>query len=127
MYTIEVDAAKGLIKTKLIGFWNRSVFESYRRDILTLSRNLAENAGGHVTLCDITEAMIQPQDIIAAFQDFIVNAPLKSRKIALHTSSLLSRMQGKRLAAVHPSLRVFTTREEALNWLFDPAERRASA
>lgn len=127
MYTIALDQERALIKVRLFGFWTPTTFANYRHEILALTGTLGDVPGGHATLCDISGALIQPKEIIDGFQKLIGGAPIKSRRIAIHTNSPLSRMQGRRITSTSATLGVFATEAEALAWLFEGVEPLVSA
>jgi hypothetical protein len=117
-YTIATDPQRGLIRIAIRGFWTSETMAAYRRDLMTAVEQLPPTPGGHVTLCDISESAIQSQQVMAEFQAFISRTPFRSRRIAIYTSSPLSRMQGKRLVAGRSDMAVFETVADAEAWLF---------
>lgn len=125
MYTIAVDERRRLVEVTISGFWTTEIFGSYARDLQAAVATLPPGGDGHVTLADVSDAAIQPQHVIDAWQSFINRAAHPSRRIALVTSSALPRLQAKRISGSNPFVQVFDTRDAAERWLFD--EGRAAA
>jgi hypothetical protein len=119
MYTIAVDGRRRLVEVAINGFWTPEVFAAYAADLQRAIAKIPPSAEGHVTLADVSNASIQPQQLVEAFQRFIGRGDRPSRRIALYTDAVLPRMQCKRISGGNPNVQVFATREEAEAWLFD--------
>lgn len=125
MYSIKVDRNKGLIRIAISGFWTAETMAAYKRDLMAAVETLPPCPGGHVTLCDISGAAIQSQQVMQEFQSFIARTPFRSRRIAMYTDSPLSRMQSKRLVSGRSDMAVFDTVAAAEAWLFADAAAAA--
>lgn len=118
MYSIAVNGERRLIEVEISGFWTADVFESYARDLQAAIATLPPSAEGHFTLADVSRAVIQPQQIVEAFQKFINRGTKRSRRIALYTPTALPRLQSKRISGDNPFVQVFETKQAAERWLF---------
>ena len=118
MYTIAVDVRRRLIEVGISGFWTAEVFQHYAQDLQAAIATMPPSDQGHLTLADVSGAVIQPQQIVEAFQTFINRGARRSRKIALYTPTALPRLQSKRISGGTPFVQVFETKEAAERWLF---------
>jgi hypothetical protein len=74
----------------------------------------------HSTLLDIRDLRLQPQEIFAIFENFVITTKHKSRKIAILAGEGTGRMQFRRVAERAPlrgDMRFFTSIDEARVWL----------
>ena len=74
----------------------------------------------HVTLLDIRDLRVHPQDVFGVFTSFVANTKYKSRKIAIVGGEGTARMQFRRVAETQPlreGIRFFTLVDEARDWL----------
>lgn len=73
---------------------------------------------GEFDLLVITQGyLVQTQEVMDAFASLIINAPLKSRKMATVRDGALPAIQSRRIAKLHSSGGFFTDRAEAEAWL----------
>lgn len=120
MYKFEQDRGAGILRIKISGFWDREMMDRFSADEQAQVRELGFPDGGHLILCDVSESPIQPQEIVSSFQQLVVNAHAKARRIALFTNSTLSRMQAKRIL-VREDVAVFDDEALAKDWLMSGA------
>lgn len=119
MYKIQTDSRYRMIQITLSGFIKPDELERFITEEQAAAAEMKGLFGSYVTLVDTTGLKLQSQDILAAFQNFIDNAPHKARKIALVVGQSLSRMQARRLLS-NNRLRTFDTMDEATDWLIEP-------
>lgn len=126
-FRINVDVNKSLVHIWLGGFFATSDIPAFVAERDAAHRKLKCAPNQHVTLTDVREMNIQPQDTVAAFRNLLADKRHQSRKVAFVVASSLARMQLIR-AAEGRIARLFATPEEAIAWLLsdEPAEPLAS-
>ena len=118
MYDIVIEPSRRLLRMKITGFWSGETMASFAPEVVAAVKKLGCEPSEHLVLCDVSEAFIQPQEMVIAFQQLIVHAPNPARRIALYTDTPLARMQSKRVVTVRDGVAVFATKAEAEQWLF---------
>ena len=71
----------------------------------------------HLTLNDLREMKIQPQDTVAAFRNLLADPKARSRRLAFVVSGTLAKAQLMRALEGRP-VACFTDELEAEQWLF---------
>ncbi len=117
MYQVKVDLARGMFETAISGFWTLADVEAFGREANAAAARIAATGRAPVSLCDYTNAAIQSQEVIAAFQRMMDNPTTRSRRVAMYTSGVMARMQATRATANREEVRFFTDRREAERWL----------
>lgn len=124
MFTIDTEPGLKLVRMKLSGMLTvEEVAELYRQEhaaILAMGCPLGEQ----IVLADLTECPLQLSQIVDAFQASM-GRPEMAWRLAIVTGLSLSRMQARRLAQ-REGIRIFATVEDAEEWLFAEALRRAA-
>ena len=118
--TIHVDHANKLVDVRLSGFFSAEDVGWTGEELRAAVRTLGENIGAHVTLYDVSDALVAPPETVEALKQSFANPavrPLWARKVAFCASSALVRMQLKRLQQVRADIGVFEDRASALKWL----------
>jgi hypothetical protein len=118
-YTFRIYAARKQVCLTISGFWNADTLGDFSVALFGAIKALGCGPGEHTLCCDVSNAAIQPQDIVTGFQKLIAGGPTHARKLALWTSRPLSRMQSRRLLAVRDNIAVFDNEAAALSWLAD--------
>ncbi|HEU0067433.1 MAG TPA: hypothetical protein VFQ57_09365 [Sphingomonas sp.] len=122
MFEIAVDAGRKLIRATMWGFMTVEEVYDFSRQEQTAIKRMGCGSGEFLLLIETHGATTQSQDVVAAFQDIIVNSPLKAKKIASVRAGSLSRIQTRRMMMVRENIAVFETVEEAEVWLLAPPE-----
>lgn len=120
-YALRLAPAHGLLHMRIAGFWSHARIAHFASDLAAAVALLGTPPGAHLICCDVTDASIQSQDVVAAFQDLIAHGPTRARKLALFTTRVLPRMQARRIVGVREQIAVFATEAAALAWLLDDA------
>lgn len=120
-YRIDVDVSRSLVRIWLGGFFAASDLPGFIAERDAAHRKLKCAPNQHVTLTDVREMNIQPQDTVAAFRNLLSDKRHQSRKVAFVVASSLARMQLIR-AAEGRIARLFATPEEAVAWLMSADE-----
>lgn len=123
-FHIDVDPARDLVRIRLGGFFEPAHVKAFveARDFAYKRLRCGRNA--HVTMVDMREMQIQPQQSVAAFQQMIADPATASRRLAFVLSRTLARMQIQRAAADRTAA-YFDSEEEAERWLFADDDRCA--
>lgn len=124
-FTIESDPARGLLTVRMWGFYMLEDVTRYHAAIGRASGALAQAPSDQVMLNDISDMNIQSQEIVAAFQRVMGDARYAGRRVGFVATSSLARAQLSRIIGGRTA-RIFATPAEALDWLFDPAQRAAA-
>jgi hypothetical protein len=131
MHQIKVDTPNAMLEVRITGFWTVDDVAQFGRDMVAATSGFLASGRHFVTLYDYTGAIIQSQDVVAAFQALALATPARSQRAALFTEGGVARMQARRIASVRPEeMRAFEDRAAALAWLSQeeavPALRRAA-
>ncbi|GAA0635431.1 MAG: hypothetical protein A2792_11720 [Sphingomonadales bacterium RIFCSPHIGHO2_01_FULL_65_20] len=128
IFRITADPSTNMVRQYLAGF-----FEAVDVERFVAARNAAHERltcgpNEHVTLVDVRDMKIQPQEIVQAFGAVLAGPRYRSRKLAFVFSQSLARMQLMR-ASQGRDARMFTDIKEAEAWLLaeDDAEGSIAA
>ncbi|MDO7844691.1 hypothetical protein [Sphingomonas immobilis] len=127
MFYIEVDSARAIVRTTMSGFMNVSEVAEFSRQEQQAVRDMGCASGEFLLLIDTEGAIIQSQEVVAAFMDIVANSPLKAKKIAVVRASSLTRMQTQRILMIRDNAAIFPTLAEAEDWLLADADADAPA
>ena len=117
-FSIGVDVTRDLVRLKLSGFFAVADVERFCEARDAAHRQLTCAPHAHVTLVDLRDMKIQPQESVSAFGSLLADPAHQSRKLALVFSLSLARMQLQR-AAGDRRARYFTSIADAEAWLFE--------
>lgn len=117
-WSIDVDTALSVVRITLRGFFTPADVAAFEADRDRAHAKLRCAPNQHLSLTDVREMKIQPQETVHAFHALLSNKRHHSRKIAFITASSLARMQLLR-AAESRTARMFTDPVEAERWLFE--------
>ncbi len=123
-FSIVVDAPRDLLRITLAGFFTPGDVARFHQARIAAHRQLRCPANAHVTIVDIREMKIQPQDSVGAFHDLLADPEFHGRRIAMVVAASLARSQIKRVAAARGA-EYFDTIDQAEAWLLG-AERAAA-
>ena len=98
-FIVEADPARSLIKISLSGLFGREQVAAFREARNREHARLACGPNRHVTLTDVRDIKIQPQDTVAAFHELLDDPVHRSRRLAFVTSNTLARQQLMRALA----------------------------
>ncbi len=124
-YKIRVDRERRLFSLTLTGFFEVNEVAALLEDVRAAVASFPQ-ANQHVTLCDVSECKLQPQEVIGAFQAHLSEARFRSRRLAFVTGASLARMQVRRLLE-RGHARCFDTVAEAEAWLSMSEDARRAA
>ena len=95
-YSFRVYKPQKLVMVTICGFWSQATLTSFSAEL---------------------RRAIQGQDILSGFRELIVSGPTRADKLAMWTTSPLSRMQSRRLLDSRPDMAVFDNEADAKRWL----------
>ncbi|PXW71609.1 hypothetical protein C7451_11253 [Blastomonas natatoria] len=116
IFTVQADPVTNLVRHYLAGFFEAADVERYVAARDAAHEQLTCGPHAHVTLVDVRDMKIQPQEIVQAFGSVLANPRYRSRKLAFVFSLSLARKQLVR-ASEGRSARFFTDIDEAEAWL----------
>jgi hypothetical protein len=120
MFTIATDESRKLMIVTMSGFFTPEDATSCAGQVQLAAAAAKWRTGEFLLLVDALDGSVQSQPVIEAFQAGIAISTLRARKIAVASSSYLSRMQTKRIITGKVA-GLFMTRAEAEDWLFTDA------
>ncbi|WP_114951869.1 hypothetical protein [Sphingosinicella terrae] len=127
-FTIDVDPARDLVRISMSGLFEEADIERFLEARRLAHARLVCPPNCHVTLNDLRDMKIQPQDSVAAFRQMLSDPHYRSRRLAFVVAPTLAKMQLLR-AIGGRNARFFEHPEEAEDWLFAhdevDAQRRA--
>ena len=116
-YTIDVLNERPLLRITMRGFWTMETFNAYVRDCGAAIQKLVAGHGRFDMLSDCNGFPVQGPDVSAGFERLKeMGSPAPQNRIAIVSSSALSRMQAERLMG-GPHSRIFASEIAALEWL----------
>lgn len=122
-FTVRAEPARDLIRISMAGFFTRADIEAFYEARAVEHARLTCGPNQHLTLNDLSQMKVQPQDSVAAFQDLLGDPAYRSRKLAFVVDRTLAKSQLMR-ALNGRDAKCFEDRMEAERWLFafDPRE-----
>ena len=126
IFRISVDPSTNMIRQYLAGFFEAADVERFVAARNAAHDQLTCGPNEHVTLVDVRDMKIQPQEIVQAFGAVLWGPRYRSRKLAFVFSQSLARMQLMR-ASEGRDARMFTNIDEAEAWLLAEDDRAHSA
>jgi hypothetical protein len=118
-FWIAADQSCGLVRIVMTGLFTlddvRAFYEERRRahEALGLPKNQ------HLTLNDVRDLKILPQDTLAAFCDMLADPDYHSRRLAFVVGTTLVRAQIMRAIGGRGAVRCFDNPADAERWLID--------
>ncbi|WP_236696882.1 STAS/SEC14 domain-containing protein [Sphingomonas sp. Leaf257] len=120
MYSVTVNLERGYFEVATHGFWTLDTLGDFARELEQTVRRIRAAGRTPVSLCDLTNAMVQSQEVVAAFARMMQNPAVRSGRVAVYTSGALTKFQAVRANEDHDEFRFFTCKDEARAWLFAP-------
>lgn len=127
MIEVTFDPHRKLVRTVMGGMLTTTDVESFSREKQQAVEKMGLNSGEFLLLIETRGSVVQSQEVVAAFQNLLLNSPLKAKRIATVRAGALSTLQTRRIVAVRDSARVFETVGDAEAWLFDDKPSRECA
>ncbi len=120
MYKVTVDLERGYFEVTTHGFWTLDTMAGFTRELERAVRRIRATGRTPVSLCDLSNAMVQSQEVVAAFVQMMESPAVRSGRVAVYTSGALTKLQAERANQDHDEFRFFTDKDEARAWLLAP-------
>ena len=119
MIEVTFDSRRKLVRSVMGGLLTTTDVERFSREEQQAVEKMGLKSGEFLLLVETRGNVVQSQDVVAAFQNLMLNSPLKAKRIATVRAGALSRLQTRRINSVRDAAQVFETVEDAEAWLFD--------
>ena len=123
MIEVTFDPQRKLVRTVMGGLLSTADVERFSREEQRAVETMGLKSGEFLLLVETRGDVVQRKDVVAAFQNLMLNSPLKAKRIATVRAGALTTLQTRRIAAVRDAAQVFETVAEAEAWLFDGIDR----
>ncbi|MDR7155420.1 hypothetical protein J2W40_002247 [Sphingobium xenophagum] len=117
-FSIEVDVPQSLVRMTLGGFFHIEDIERLVEARNAAFLQLQCGPHEHLTMVDVRDMDIQPQDSVAAFQQVLADPTRRSKRLAFVVARSLARIQAKRATDTR-EVSYFVSPEEAEHWLLN--------
>ena len=101
----------------LSGFFDEATFARFVEDRRAAFAKLTCAPNAHLTLVDLSECLLQPQVLAAAFQKLMAEPETRSRRMAFVFGTSPTRMQVRRILAARDDIGLFADEASAMAWL----------
>jgi hypothetical protein len=128
-FSFKVDPARDLVRITMAGLFTLKDIAAFAEARRQAHDKLSCPANAHLTLNDLRELKIQPQDVVAAFREMLAAPYYRSRRLAFVVGPTLARNQLTR-ALANRDARCFDDPISAEAWLLradEGAPRRSAA
>lgn len=121
-FSIQAEPERDLVRITMGGLFTPEDIAAFYKVRAAEHARLTCGRNQHLTINDLREMKIQPQDSVAGFQQLLGAPEYRSRRLAFVIGQTLARSQLQRaLSGRGPSSRCFDTIAEAEAWLFSGA------
>ena len=121
-FTFDIDRSHGLVRITMSGFYTLEDIAAFIEARAEAHAALGWPPNQHVTLNDVRDMKVQPQETVAAFQAMLSDPAYRSRRLAFVVSRSLARAQLSR-ALFGRDAQLFETVAEAEAYLLGDEER----
>lgn len=118
MIEITFDTQKKLVRAVMAGLLSVEDVERFSRKEQDAVRNMGLGSGEFFLLVETRGNVVQTQEVATAFQNLMLNSPLKAKRIATVRAGALPTLQARRIGTVRYFAEVFDTTKDAEAWLF---------
>lgn len=116
-FSIQVDPSRDLVRIEMHGLFEPEDIHRFLRERAVAHRRLTCGANRHLTLNDLRNMKIQPQQSVVAFREMLADPVYRSRKLAFVAAPTLARSQLMR-ALNGREAKCFEDVASAETWLF---------
>lgn len=121
-FSIDAEPERDLIRIAMAGLFTPEDIQRFYVERAAAHAKLTCGRNAHLTINDLREMKIQPQDSVAEFQQMLGAPEYRSRRLAFVIGRTLARSQLQRaLSGRSNDTRCFDTVVEAEAWLFQGA------
>ena len=119
-YSFSYDEDRVLLNVMQRGYWTIETFRVYEREFLKWHDEIRARHPNYRTFAECAEYQVQSPEIGQAFAVLFEKLMAENKgHYAIIAGSALNRIQAKRVIP-QPNVEVFTDRDEAMAWLFEP-------
>lgn len=119
-FTITAEPERDLIRIRMGGLFGPQHVTAFLEARERAHARLRCAPNRHLTLNDVREMKIQPQQSVAAFQEMLADPAYRSRRLAFVVAPTLARGQLARALAGRSDAALFEDPLEAEAWLMSP-------
>lgn len=116
-FAFEIDPERGLVRIGMTGMFTLADVRAFVEARREAHRALGLPKNAHLTLNDVRQMMIQPQDTVGAFYEMLADPDYRSRRLAFVTAPTLVRGQLRRALGGRDDARCFADTVQAEAWL----------
>lgn len=117
MFSLTSDQSRNLIVARMAGFMTVEEVEEFSRQEQSAVEAMGLGCGEFLLLINTDDAVIQSQEVVAAFKGIVTGSRFKARRIAVVRHDTITRMQTRRILEERADAAVFETMDEAQDWL----------
>ena len=121
-YTISMDEARGLLRLRVAGFWTPDVSQAFVAELMSAVAPSMCAGRSFAVLADARDFQVQSADVGTQIATYLGGSFNKGKR-AIVMGSMLGKLQAERVLA-HPSVRVFLSEAEAMDWLADDLRKQ---
>lgn len=125
MITITTEPTRKLVRAFMSGFLEVADVAHFSREKEKAVQAMGLKSGEFLLLVETAECVVQSREVVAAFQDLVVQSAYKSLRLAIVRQGSMGRMQTRRIIRIREDAAMFETCAEAEAWLF--ADSRIAA
>jgi hypothetical protein len=116
-FSFDIDQPQGLVRITMAGMFTLADVRAFAEARREAHAALGWPKNAHLTLNDVREMKIQPQDTVCAFYKMLADPDYRSRRLAFVTAPTLVRGQLVRALAGRDDARCFDDPAAAEAWL----------
>jgi hypothetical protein len=124
--TVAAEPDRKLVRAQMSGFLDLAEVAEFSRQEQEAVRSMGLGSGEFYLLVHTSEAVIQSQEVVAAFQHLITDSKFKAKRIAVARESSLTRIQTNRIVKIRDNAAVFESLADAERWLFEDSAQDGS-
>lgn len=116
-FSFRTDRLRKLVDISVIGHWDVATMNRFEHQLQEFHKELEQRVcrvGEQITIFDLRGFAVQSPVILLRIASKVKDPTIASRHVSVLISSMLLRMQVRRIA---PRYGIFATREEAVEWL----------
>jgi len=119
-FSFDYDESRVLLTVMQRGYWTIDVFRAFEREYLHWHARIRPRHRNYRVFAECAEFKVQSNDVGEAFGALFAKLMDENHgHYAIIAGTALNRIQAKRVIP-QPNVGVFTDRDEAMAWLFEP-------
>ena len=118
MIRVTFDPRRRLVRAEMSGLLTAAEIELFSRQEQEAVQQMGLRSGEFFLLIETQGDVVQKQEVVEAFQQLLLQSPLKAKRIATVREGALPTIQTRRISSVRKNAEVFNTVREAEAWLF---------